>query len=154
MAQSATSFLVPTRFVWRFGGNLIHLCGSFTRWVETVPMNPVEGQPGVFTVLVHLPPGYHQYKFIVDGEAWGARRESSMSRDAAATRVNHRCLLSTGRPVFPGPPTPPPPPRSARQESGATMRPSRSCPIPWAMSTTGCSCDGATRPRSGVLRQR
>ena len=28
----------------------------------------VEHQPGVFTVLVHLPPGYHQYKFIVDGE--------------------------------------------------------------------------------------
>lgn len=35
----------------------VHLCGSFTRWVETVPMTPVEGQPGTFTVVVHLPPG-------------------------------------------------------------------------------------------------
>lgn len=47
-------------------------------------MAPVEGQPSVFSVIVHLPPGcvdqqllhgarsapprYHQYKFIVDGE--------------------------------------------------------------------------------------
>jgi hypothetical protein len=36
----------------------VHLCGSFTRWVETVTMTPVEGQPGVFAVIVHLPPGY------------------------------------------------------------------------------------------------
>eukprot|EP00197_Chlamydomonas_leiostraca_P002761 CAMPEP_0202856964 /NCGR_PEP_ID=MMETSP1391-20130828/74_1 /ASSEMBLY_ACC=CAM_ASM_000867 /TAXON_ID=1034604 /ORGANISM="Chlamydomonas leiostraca, Strain SAG 11-49" /LENGTH=551 /DNA_ID=CAMNT_0049535697 /DNA_START=328 /DNA_END=1983 /DNA_ORIENTATION=+ len=31
-------------------------------------MAPVEGSPGVFAVVVHLPPGYHQYKFIVDGK--------------------------------------------------------------------------------------
>jgi len=31
-------------------------------------MAPVEGQPGYYSVVVHLPPGYHQYKFIVDGE--------------------------------------------------------------------------------------
>ncbi len=79
------SFFVPTRFVWRFGGQQVtttpgsplssctecvedpyltlapcfqvHLCGSFTRWVETVPMQIAEGQPGVFAVVVHLPPG-------------------------------------------------------------------------------------------------
>ncbi|KAG7668620.1 hypothetical protein Ndes2526B_g03759 [Nannochloris sp. 'desiccata'] len=62
------SLFVPTKFVWRFGGSQVHLCGSFTRWVETVPMTPVEGQSGTFSVIVHLPPGYHQYKFIVDGE--------------------------------------------------------------------------------------
>ena len=50
-------FFVPTKFVWRFGGAQAHLCGSFTRWVETVPMAPVEGQPGAFAVVVHLPPG-------------------------------------------------------------------------------------------------
>ncbi|KFM26917.1 5'-AMP-activated protein kinase subunit gamma-1 [Auxenochlorella protothecoides] len=62
------AFYVPTRFLWRFGGSQVHLCGSFTRWVETVPMTPVEGQPGAFSVIVQLPAGYHQYKFIVDGE--------------------------------------------------------------------------------------
>ena len=44
------------------------LCGSFTRWVETVPMQSVEGSAGLFSCVVSLPPGYHQYKFIVDGE--------------------------------------------------------------------------------------
>lgn len=63
-----STYFAPTKFLWRLGGNQVHLCGSFTRWVETVPMVPEEGQPGVFSVVVHLPPGYHQYKFIVDGE--------------------------------------------------------------------------------------
>ncbi|CAK0784632.1 hypothetical protein CVIRNUC_007836 [Coccomyxa viridis] len=63
-----SAYFVPTRFIWRFGGQVVHLCGSFTRWVETVPMAPVESSPGVFSIVVHLPPGYHQYKFIVDGE--------------------------------------------------------------------------------------
>ncbi|KAK9791564.1 hypothetical protein WJX73_004531 [Symbiochloris irregularis] len=62
------AFFVPTRFTWRFGGQVVHLCGSFTRWVETVPMSPVQGSPGLFAVVVHLPPGYHQYKFVVDGQ--------------------------------------------------------------------------------------
>mmetsp|Transcript_1261 Transcript_1261/g.3771 ORF Transcript_1261/g.3771 Transcript_1261/m.3771 type:complete len:585 (+) Transcript_1261:304-2058(+) len=63
-----SAYFVPTRFVWRFGGQQVHLCGSFTRWVETMPMAPVDGAPDTFAVVVHLPPGYHQYKFIVDGD--------------------------------------------------------------------------------------
>ena len=49
----------------------VHLCGSFTNWLETVPMAPEPtpgGGPPVFAVVCNLPPGYHQYKFIVDGE--------------------------------------------------------------------------------------
>ena len=49
----------------------VHLCGSFTNWLETVPMasEPTPGGgPPVFAVVCNLPPGYHQYKFIVDGE--------------------------------------------------------------------------------------
>ncbi len=38
-------------------GTQVHLCGSFTRWVETVPMAVVDGSPSMFTVIVHLPPG-------------------------------------------------------------------------------------------------
>lgn len=59
---------VPTRFVWPHGGRRVFLVGSFTRWVDTLPMSPVEGCPSVFQVIYNLPPGYHQYKFIVDGE--------------------------------------------------------------------------------------
>lgn len=47
----------PCRFAAASTTAQVHLCGSFTRWVETVPMQPVEGQPGTFAVVVHLPPG-------------------------------------------------------------------------------------------------
>uniref|UniRef100_A0A0C9RXK9 TSA: Wollemia nobilis Ref_Wollemi_Transcript_5696_3130 transcribed RNA sequence n=1 Tax=Wollemia nobilis TaxID=56998 RepID=A0A0C9RXK9_9CONI len=62
------SVLVPTRFVWPHGGRRVHLVGSFTRWVDPLPMSPVEGCPSVFQAIYNLPPGLHQYKFIVDGE--------------------------------------------------------------------------------------
>ncbi|CAM6101562.1 unnamed protein product [Calypogeia fissa] len=67
-AAPAATGLVPTRFVWTHGGRRVHLCGSFTRWQETLPMSPMEGLPSMFQVVCTLPPGYHQYKFIVDGE--------------------------------------------------------------------------------------
>lgn len=66
--QAPTPQLIPTRFIWRYGGSQVFLCGSFTRWVDTVPMQTVEGSPGLYSCVVSLPPGYHQYKFIVDGE--------------------------------------------------------------------------------------
>ncbi|XP_077219139.1 sucrose nonfermenting 4-like protein isoform X2 [Tasmannia lanceolata] len=64
----ATTVLVPTRFVWPYGGRRVFLSGSFTRWSEHLPMSPVEGCPTVFQVICSLTPGYHQYKFYVDGE--------------------------------------------------------------------------------------
>ena len=45
---------MPDARVWLLQ---VHLCGSFTRWVETVPMAAVDGSPGVYSVVVHLPPG-------------------------------------------------------------------------------------------------
>ncbi|MCL7022620.1 hypothetical protein MKW94_018801 [Papaver nudicaule] len=60
--------LVPTRFVWPYGGTRVFLTGSFTRWSEHLPMSPVEGCPTVFQAICSLTPGYHQYKFFVDGE--------------------------------------------------------------------------------------
>lgn len=60
--------LVPTRFVWPYGGRRVFLSGSFTRWSEHILMSPMEGCPTVFQVIYSLAPGYHQYKFFVDGE--------------------------------------------------------------------------------------
>eukprot|EP01018_Ginkgo_biloba_P033493 Gb_06739 [translate_table: standard] len=59
---------VPTRFVWPHGGRRVFLIGSFTRWVDTLPMSPVEGCSSVFQAICSLTPGCHQYKFIVDGD--------------------------------------------------------------------------------------
>ena len=63
--------MYPTKFTWHYEGKVVHLCGSFTNWLETVPMAPEIVPPNgnqVFSVVCNLPSGYHQYKFIVDGE--------------------------------------------------------------------------------------
>lgn len=62
------SALVPVRFVWPYGGRRVFLSGSFTRWSEPMLMSPIEGCPTVFQIICRLTPGYHQYKFFVDGE--------------------------------------------------------------------------------------
>ncbi|KAJ8766747.1 hypothetical protein K2173_007814 [Erythroxylum novogranatense] len=59
---------VLMRFVWPHGGRSVFLSGSFNRWSEIVPMSPVEGCPRVFQAIRWITPGYHQYKFLVDGE--------------------------------------------------------------------------------------
>ncbi|KAF2289202.1 hypothetical protein GH714_029379 [Hevea brasiliensis] len=38
------------------------------RWTRLVPMSPMEGCPTVFQAICSITPGYHQYKFLVDGE--------------------------------------------------------------------------------------
>ncbi|PSS10125.1 Sucrose nonfermenting 4-like protein [Actinidia chinensis var. chinensis] len=60
--------LIPMRFVWPYGGRRVFLSGSFTRWIDHIPMSPMEGCPTVFQVIHSLIPGYHQFKFFVDGE--------------------------------------------------------------------------------------
>ncbi|KAI8002834.1 Sucrose nonfermenting 4-like protein [Camellia lanceoleosa] len=65
---AAGTALIPTRFVWPYGGESVLLSGSFTGWSGHYPMTPVEGCPTVFQTICSLPPGYHQYKFVVDGE--------------------------------------------------------------------------------------
>ncbi|XP_028770861.1 sucrose nonfermenting 4-like protein [Neltuma alba] len=62
------SIMIPKRFVWPYGGRKVFLSGSFTRWSEHIPMSPMEGCPTAFQVICSLMPGYHQYKFNVDGE--------------------------------------------------------------------------------------
>ncbi|XP_029125652.1 sucrose nonfermenting 4-like protein isoform X2 [Cajanus cajan] len=64
----AAPVVVPKRFVWPHGGRRVFLSGSFTRWSAFIPMSPIEGCPTVFQVICSLTPGYHQYKFNVDGE--------------------------------------------------------------------------------------
>ncbi|GLT63800.1 hypothetical protein SLA2020_363350 [Shorea laevis] len=60
--------LIPVTFRWPHGGKSVHLTGSFSRWCEMMPMSQLEGCPNVFQVVWSLPPGYHQYKFFVDGQ--------------------------------------------------------------------------------------
>ncbi|KAI5650708.1 hypothetical protein M9H77_36713 [Catharanthus roseus] len=66
-AMDSGTVLIPIRFVWPHGGRSVCLIGSFTGWAQW-PMTPVEGCPTVFQTICSLPPGYYQYKFVVDGE--------------------------------------------------------------------------------------
>ncbi|XP_039113983.1 sucrose nonfermenting 4-like protein isoform X1 [Dioscorea cayenensis subsp. rotundata] len=69
MSQDASGVvLIPTRFVWPHGGKRVFLTGTFTRWSDHIQMSPMEGCPTVFQTIYRLAPGFHQYKFCVDGE--------------------------------------------------------------------------------------
>ena len=50
------------------GAREVALAGSFTDWQPRYMLHQV--QPGVWTVLVPLQPGVHDYAFVVDGTRW------------------------------------------------------------------------------------
>ncbi|RZS08359.1 hypothetical protein BHM03_00039321, partial [Ensete ventricosum] len=59
-AAVSCGVLIPTRFVWPYGGRRVYLLGSFTRWTEHLPMSLVEGCPSIFQAICSLTPGVHQ----------------------------------------------------------------------------------------------
>ncbi|RDY11313.1 Sucrose nonfermenting 4-like protein, partial [Mucuna pruriens] len=71
--------LIPQRFVWPYGGTRVFLSGSFTGWSDHIAMSPMEGCPAVFQVVCNLMPGFHQYKFNVDGEWRHDEQQPSVS---------------------------------------------------------------------------
>lgn len=52
------------------GARSVALAGSFTGWQPSVALH--ETEPGVWTALVPLHPGVHDYAFVVDGQRWVA----------------------------------------------------------------------------------
>jgi hypothetical protein len=46
----------------------VMLAGSFTDWKPRYELH--ETSPGVWSILVPLPPGVHDYTFVVDGSQW------------------------------------------------------------------------------------
>ena len=71
---------VVATFIWRYGGANVHLCGSFTNWSDTLPMTRSPHDANHFLVMCQLQPGYHQFKFIVDGE-WRYDEQLPFMRD-------------------------------------------------------------------------
>lgn len=60
---------VLTQFVLRApDATNVALAGDFTGWQPAFTMTRTE--PGVWTVVVPLDPGIHQYSFVVDGVRW------------------------------------------------------------------------------------
>jgi 1,4-alpha-glucan branching enzyme len=48
----------------------VALVGDFNGWAKGATRLEPAGRPGVWTVSVALPPGRHEYAFIVDGRQW------------------------------------------------------------------------------------
>lgn len=46
----------------------VNLAGSFNQW--DTGATPMESVDGVWEVTIDLPPGRHQYKYVVDGSRW------------------------------------------------------------------------------------
>ena len=76
------------------------LCGSFTRWVGTLQMHPVDGQPNLFQCFVSLPAGYHQFKYIADGE-WRYDEEQEFVTDPMGN-VNNQVYIPAATSLAPG----------------------------------------------------
>jgi len=69
--------LVPTVFTWSGGGKAVYITGSFNDWKEKLPLTMSEKD---FTLIRNLPPGVHQYKFVVDGK-WVHAQDQPISTD-------------------------------------------------------------------------
>jgi 1,4-alpha-glucan branching enzyme len=66
----ARQFESSSRQTFRFtapGATSVLLAGDFTHWQQS-PVSMKKGKDGVWMAAVELPPGKHNYRFIVDGE--------------------------------------------------------------------------------------
>jgi 5'-AMP-activated protein kinase regulatory gamma subunit len=155
----ASGEVFPTRFSWLYGGDNVHLCGSFTNWLETVPMAQELNADGsrTFTVVCDLPPGYHQYKFIVDGQ-WRHDESQAFIQDPLGNVNNWLYVKPSGGQT--------PPPQNAPTQAEAVPR-SAPVPVPGASRPAasgesggmdwmndGGGRDAATTRSSGALKSR
>ena len=148
----------PTRFAWAYGGGSVHLCGSFTNWLETVPMARDDGATSgdgtrTFTVVCDLPPGYHQYKFIVDGQ-WRHDENQAFIQDPLGNVNNWLYVKPTsggGTPVAPTRAEPTP-------RSAPVPVPMSSVPAPsgesGGMDWMDHAAAASTRDRAGQIKSR
>jgi len=62
-----TGATVPTIFEWTRDGEKVYVTGTIFQWNKKHRLHPVEGQPGILRSVIHVRPGTHHVRFIVDG---------------------------------------------------------------------------------------
>ena len=67
-AEIALATPVTFRHKPAVAANSVSLAGSFNQW--DMGATPLEERDGIWSVTVDLPPGEHQYKFVVNGSDW------------------------------------------------------------------------------------
>ncbi|EAS02707.3 kelch motif protein (macronuclear) [Tetrahymena thermophila SB210] len=69
-----------TDFIWKNGGNVVFLTGSWNQWQTSIKLNKQNENPYYFTCTMSLQAGTYQYKFIVDGK-WTYDQSSPSAED-------------------------------------------------------------------------
>lgn len=77
---------IATRFEWRGEGNKVQLTGSFSQWNQLYEMNKTN--EGFFELILYLPIGIYQYKFIIDGNRWECSPNDQQIKDNKGNRNN------------------------------------------------------------------
>lgn len=93
---SDTAQLVRFVFV-DSGAARVELVGDFNEWTKGVTELKRSGAPGVWSVSVPLPPGRHEYAFIIDGSRWVADPLAVKSSDDFGTESSVIRVASQGR---------------------------------------------------------
>jgi hypothetical protein len=75
---------IPTVFNWAHGGKSVFVTGTWNNWKDMIPLRRSEHD---FTAILELPPGLHQYKFIVDGK-WRHAPEQPVAADSKGNLNN------------------------------------------------------------------
>lgn len=59
--------VVQTKLEWKAGGEKVYVTGSIFQWNRKRRLHPVDGKPGCFAATIHVLPGTHHVRFLVDG---------------------------------------------------------------------------------------
>ncbi|XP_013386183.1 5'-AMP-activated protein kinase subunit beta-2 isoform X2 [Lingula anatina] len=75
---------LPTPFKWEGGGKEVYMSGSFDNWKSKIPMAKSHGD---FFVIIDLPEGITEYKFLVDG-VWCHDKNEPTTTNNMGTKNN------------------------------------------------------------------
>ncbi|KAK0552695.1 galactose metabolism- protein [Tilletia horrida] len=105
-AQNVVPFMAIL-LTWRGGGHNVSVTGTFANeWRSRIPLsrNTSTGSrkdKGEFSCLLHLPPGTHRLKFLVD-DRWRISQDLSTATDGEGNLVNYVEIPNVG-PAHTGP---------------------------------------------------
>lgn len=75
---------LPVVFTWTEGGQNVSITGSFTGWQTRIPMVRSGNE---LRVILNVPRGVHQYKFIVDDQ-WCVAADQAKTQDSQGNQNN------------------------------------------------------------------
>lgn len=96
--------LMPITVKWRGGGKEVFVTGTFANeWRSKILLKKTagSGKRAEYSCVLHLAPGTHRLKFIVD-DRWRVSRDLSTASDGEGNLTNYIEVAHTG-PAHPGP---------------------------------------------------